>query len=326
MEALHFDLLNDFQHDFPRSHRPFQVIAARLGADERTVVSGFDALRRDGSMVRIGAVFRPNTVGASTLAAMAVPGDRIDEVAGIVNGFAGINHNYLREHEINLWFVATAPDDAALDAELGQIETATGCQVLRLPLIEPFHLDLGFDLSRRARRTFHGSALPQRLHMSPIQREIVRAIEQGLPLVPEPYRQLAQEHGLDPEMLLRQIDTWLDESVISRFGVVVRHLRLGYVANAMLVWDIPDERASEVGRRLAAESCVTLCYRRARAMPRWPYNLYCMVHGTEREQVLRQARELTERAGIGDCAHAQLFQARAFKQRGARYTREQLAA
>lgn len=139
-------LLNDFQRDFPLSPRPFARIAEALGVSEDEVLKRLAALRERGAVSRVGAVVEPNTVGASTLAAMAVPKARLDEVAAIVNAEPAVNHNYEREHEINLWFVVTDADAAGVREVLKRIERKSGLEVLDLPLERAFHIDLGFDL------------------------------------------------------------------------------------------------------------------------------------------------------------------------------------
>jgi len=139
-------LLNDYQHGFPLESRPFARIADELGVGEDDVLDALGELGASGAVSRIGAVVRPNTVGASTLAAMAVPAARLDAVAAVVSRQPEVNHNYAREHEINLWFVITAPDPAGVRAAVGRIETETGLPVLDLPLLESFHIDLGFDM------------------------------------------------------------------------------------------------------------------------------------------------------------------------------------
>lgn len=146
MNRLDQRLLNDFQHGFPLSPAPYADIARELGVSETEVLARLDALMRSGTISRVGAVLRPNTVGASTLAAMAVPPERLEAVAQLVNGYAEVNHNYEREHRLNLWFVATAADAAHLQTVLDDIAARSGIEVLPFPLLEDYHIDLGFDL------------------------------------------------------------------------------------------------------------------------------------------------------------------------------------
>lgn len=140
-------LLNDYQRGLPLEPRPFARIAAELGVGEDEVLDMLRRLEAIGALSRVGAVFAPNRVGASTLAAMAVPPGDLERVAALVSDYPEVNHNYEREHELNLWFVVTAPSRERVEAVLAEIETRTGCPVLDLPLLEAYRLDLGFALS-----------------------------------------------------------------------------------------------------------------------------------------------------------------------------------
>jgi len=146
LSDLEYRLLNDYQRDFPLTSRPFAAIAESLGCDEQTVIDTLQSLTDRNMISRIGPVFRPRRLGASTLAALAVPEDRLDEVAELVNGYDAVNHNYEREHEFNLWFVVTAASREAVDAVLDDIRARSGCRQLNLPMEAAYHIDLGFPL------------------------------------------------------------------------------------------------------------------------------------------------------------------------------------
>lgn len=139
-------LLNDFQHGFPLVPRPFQKIAGDLGVTEAEVLETLETLQQQGFVSRVGAVFRANSIGASTLAALAVPEKQLEDVAEMICGYSEVNHNYQRDHHFNLWFVLTASDEQALNAVLDDIEQRSGLPVMYLPMQEDFHIDLGFDL------------------------------------------------------------------------------------------------------------------------------------------------------------------------------------
>lgn len=126
--------------------RPYAAVAERVGVDEAEVIDRLARLSRGGMVSRVGAVFRPHAVGGSTLAALAVPDDDLERVAALVSAYPEVNHNYQREHRLNLWFVVTAPSAEAVQAVLADISAQTGLEVLDLPLLEHFHIDLGFDL------------------------------------------------------------------------------------------------------------------------------------------------------------------------------------
>lgn len=146
MDDLEKRMIDGFQRDLPLVERPFAQMAEKLGVQEEDVIEALKVLKENGTLSRAGAVFKPNTVGESTLAAMAVPADRLEEVAAIVSGFDEVNHNYEREHRLNLWFVVASAEKGGVERTLEQIEKMTGVKVLNLPMLEDYHLDLGFDL------------------------------------------------------------------------------------------------------------------------------------------------------------------------------------
>ncbi len=154
--------------------------------------------------------------------------------------------------------------------------------------------------------------------LSDPERALVAVLQRGLPLVSHPYKEIGARVGLTERQVIDCLSRWQADGMIRRLGVVVRHHELGYQANAMVVWDVPDEQVREVGRRLGEQQVVTLCYRRPRRLPDWPYNLFCMIHGQDRELVLQHLQSLIARCGLEDIIHEVLFSCRRFKQQGAR--------
>lgn len=150
-------------------------------------------------------------------------------------------------------------------------------------------------------------------------RRLIAAIQDGLPLVPRPYAAIGKSSGMAEAEVIAGLRRLIDDGVIKRFGVIVRHRELGYRANAMVVWDVPEARVGDAGRSLAALPYVTLCYRRPRRLPVWPYNLFCMIHGRDRHVVEALLDQASSTAGLQDLPRAVLFSRRRFKQRGARY-------
>jgi DNA-binding Lrp family transcriptional regulator len=146
LSALEKCLLNEYQRDFPLCASPFAVIADQQGVTEEEVIETLESLQQRGLISRVGPVFAPQRAGASTLAALSVPGDELQRVADIVSNFEEVNHNYEREHGFNLWFVVTASDEAHVQRVLDAIEEETGLAVLNLPLERSFYIDLGFPL------------------------------------------------------------------------------------------------------------------------------------------------------------------------------------
>jgi DNA-binding Lrp family transcriptional regulator len=327
MEPLTERLLNDFQHDFPLTPAPFAQIARRLHTSTTVVLARLRELQLLGAVSRVGPVFRPNTIGASTLAAMQVPPTELEAVAAVVNGFPEVNHNYEREHRYNLWFVVTAADLSALTETLSRIERQAGYTVLSLPLVRDYHIDLGFRMSLADRAPLPIAGMATVTVANGAEHDIshgtaedlIEAIQTGLPLVARPYREIGARLGMTEQAVIGQLRGMIDAGIIKRLGVVVRHHELGYHANAMVVWDVPDERVERIGRQLGDINCVSLCYQRPRRLPDWPYNLFCMVHGQDRDEVLACIARLVEALGLGEIRHTVLFSGRRFKQRGARY-------
>lgn len=313
-------LLNRWQHGFPLVERPFAQIAQRLGRSEAEVIAGFQAARADGSLSRIGGVWAAGAGGAALLVAMAVPPGRLDAVAAQVDALPGVNHNYEREHRFNLWFVITGTDAATLYLRLDALERDTGLNTLRLPMQRVYRIDLGFDLLGSGTAADGARAERRAPPVTEAERPLAALVEGGLPLAAQPYAAWAAQLGGDEADVFAAITRWLDRGTLRRFGVVVRHHELGFDRNAMTVFDVPDDEVDERGAALAAQPGVTLCYRRARAAG-WPYNLYCMVHGREREAVRATIATAARAAGLDRLPHEVLFSLRRFKQQGGSYFR-----
>lgn len=159
------------------------------------------------------------------------------------------------------------------------------------------------------------------MELNDIDRELLVCAANGLDLVERPFAAIARAVGLGEDEAIARLRTLRDAGAIKRLGLVVRHRELGYRANAMAVWDLPEDRVDAVGQRMAAFPFVTLCYRRRRAPPRWPFNLFAMIHGTDRAVVTAQIAGLVAELGLGGAPQAVLFSRRRYKQRGAHYAR-----
>ena len=155
--------------------------------------------------------------------------------------------------------------------------------------------------------------------MADLTQSIIHAIQDGIPLTPRPFAHIANDVGSDEDTVIEIVRDLQARGVIKRFGVIVRHRELGFRANAMVVWDVPDESVCMTAKRLTEDPAVTLCYRRPRRLPSWPYNLFCMVHGLDRVSVQQKISALRRAAGIQELPYSILFSRRRFKQRGARY-------
>jgi len=313
-------LVDHWQRQFPLVERPFAAAGRAFGLDEMASLATFRRLRDAGVISRIGAVVKPHTVGASTLAAMRVPDLRLDEVAAIVSRQPTVTHNYQRTHPFNLWFVVAGPDPATVADTLRRIEEECGLAVLDLPLVRAFHVDLGFSLTGADSRDEMPPAVRQAYQVDGLDRSLLGVIEEGLPIIPRPYDDIADRLGVDADDVCGRLRLLAETGIIGRFGCVVNHRALGYRANAMAVWDIADDLVDAVGQRLCRHPKVSLCYRRPRRLPGWPYNLFCMVHAKRQDDALEVVDELNRILEGAARGHSVLFSTRCFKQRGATFS------
>jgi len=316
-------LRDAYQRDFPICETPFAEIASRLHCRASEVLRRFTVLERCGVVSRIGPVFPPGCIGASTLVAMAVPRARLESVAEWVNRYRAVSHTHEREHEFNLWFVLSAPNAGELYDTLVDIRRRTGLDVLDLRLERVYDIDLEFPLWQRtpighcpvARGAYSPGQAPQ---LDASDRRLVRAIQDGLSLTPRPYAVVADRIGLSEAQVMDGIRRLLGEGLIVRMGVVVRDQELDRRESAMVVVDVPCAQVDMIGERLARVAPATRCYRRIRRSPAWPYNLYCMLHARDRAEVMGWTEELLPNV-VGDLHYTVLLGRRRFRPRGARY-------
>lgn len=326
LDAWDRALLNEIQLNFPLGARPFAELAARLGADEGRVLRSLRLLKEAGIIRRLGGIFDSRRLGYwGTLGALKVPPGRIAEVAAVVNSYEAVTHNYLREHEYNMWFTVLTETQAAGLAILEEIAARTGIpDLLNLPALRFFKIYVYFDCldgqagpgPAPAVGVYDVSAIRAR-PLDPAEKALVRRLQQGLPLVPRPYAALGREVGYSEEEVLRKVADFLATGVLRRLGAALKHQRVGYVANAMIVWQVPEETLVATGLGLAAFPEVTHCYQRV-TTPAWPYNLYTVIHGQSREQALAVASRLAGSAGL-EGRYQVLFSTAELKKSSMRY-------
>jgi DNA-binding Lrp family transcriptional regulator len=315
--GLRFALLNDWQRDFPLAEAPFAVIGAACGAEANSVLDHYRALLREGAISRIGGVWGAGAGGAALLCAFRVPPHRLEAVAAQVSAHPGVNHNYEREHEHNLWFVITGGSAESVASAVDDLDVQTGCRALRLRMQHAYRIDLGFDL--RGPLATGGLATATRAPpVADADVPLAAFLEHGLPLLARPFDAWAEALRCSPAEVMGTLQRWLQQGTLRRFGAIVRHHEAGFSHNAMTVFDVPDAQVDACGAILASQRGVTLTYRRERAQG-WSYNLYCMVHGRDRDAVRAAIATAIERGGLAAHPHEILFSRRRFKQAGARY-------
>ncbi len=322
-------LIDGYQSGFPVERRPFRAVAAGLGITEDEAIARVRALRKSGVFRRFGPVLNPPVIGSSTLAAVQAPTNQFDDVADVINSYRQINHNYRRDHSWNMWFVVTAASQETRDRILAEIEAETGCEVLVLPMLTDYYIDLEFPVvnaDRFARESLEAAidASATRISeeavgdLSRFDADLLLEIQAGFPLSATPYEALADTLGVDVERVLSSIKRLQDDGCIKRIGCVINHVVTGFNANCMVVWDVPDEELDARGQGAGELPYVTLCYHRPRRPDQeWPYNLFTMIHGRDPAAVDEQIDELADSYLPFD--HERLYSTATLKQTGAQY-------
>jgi len=259
-----------------------------------------------GTLTRFGPLFQIERAGGLfVLAAIEVPEGEFERITAIVNAFPEVAHNYRREHALNMWFVIAAETPAVAWAACDQIEAVTGLPVHAFPKEREYFVGLYLPLlgpSTAAAPAPPPPAAAGALALTEADRELIAATQSGLPLVPRPYDAVAAMLGSSGQAVRTRLAELLAAGVVRRIAAVPNHYRLGYTANGMSVWDVDDARVDELGEKVGALGFVTHCYRRPRALPAWPYNLFAMAHGASREEVAAKADRIA--VILGDACHA----------------------
>ena len=316
------ELINRFQGGFPLSERPYFQVAAKLGIKEAALTPLLESLLGEGYLSRFGPLYDAARLGgALTLAAMSVPEAVFERVAAQVNALPAVAHNYKREHALNMWFVVATGSPEELPEVLREIEAKTGIPVHSFPKEREFYLGLWLRLDANGRVDTVSS--PQRelapsLPLDELDRAIIAATQDGLPLQDDPYVLVGRQLGVDSGVLLQRLRGMLETGVIRRIGAVPNHYRLGLRGNGMTVWDIPDGEVDALGKRLGGLDFVSHCYRRPRHPGVWPYNLFAMVHGADRLEVLAKTEQMTALLDGHFRAYDVLFSGAVLKKTGLR--------
>ena len=314
--------INTFQGGFPLVERPYSLAAEEIGMDEAGLLHLIGDLLQSGVLSRFGPLYDASRLGgAHTLAAMAVPESRFEAVAEQVNALPEVAHNYRREHPLNMWFVVATPTRSAVGETLDRITRGTGLVVHDFPKRHEFYIGLWLHLDEYGRvDTVPVPPTPRTAPVSldQLDRRIIALTQGGLPLVPEPAAALAGELGIEPAELLARLQHMLDAGVIRRVGAVPNHYRLGLRGNGMTVWDLPDESAVALGERVGALDFVSHAYLRPRHPGVWRYNLFAMVHGEGRDEVLDKSARIRGLLGDDCRGYDILFSSRILKKTGLR--------
>ena len=309
------ELLYQMQHAFPLSQRPFRDLAQTLGSSENEVIDTVQRLKEEGIIRQTSAIFDTKRLGyKSSLVAFKVPEEKIEYAANIINAHPGVSHNYLRNHDYNIWFtMAVAPDSKlGLEKTIDILKEKSGADdAIILPTLKMFKIKVQMDTTgKRAKKEKVHKASHKEIDLTPEHIEVIKALQKDINIIEEPFAEITDALGISHEKLFKIADELKDAGVMRRFATILNHRKAGFGANAMSVWSVPQEQGEEIGRQLAEFSAVSHCYLRPR-YPNWPYNLFAMVHAKTQEECDSLIEEMAAETGLQD--YSKLYSTREFK-------------
>ena len=312
-------LLNLMQGRFPIAERPYVTVAQEAGISEPQAIARVKELIDERIIRQVTPIFDTRALGySSMLVAAKVDPDNPWRAAKVINEHPGVSHNYLRNHEFNIWFtIATAPDSPlGLDETLEVLGREAGAESIRqLPTLKLFkiRMDLEMKGDTDALAKAVEVAPPAETEPQPYDERdvaVIRALQGDMHVIEEPYAPAAAELGMSQEQLLEHLRGMQERKLLRRVAAILFHRRAGFSANGMGVWKVPEERVIELGPRMAAFRGISHCYQRP-IYPDWPYSIFTMAHGRSKEECDAILDSIAEHTGISE--RATLYSSTEFK-------------
>jgi DNA-binding Lrp family transcriptional regulator len=305
-------VLNLMQGSFPLVPQPYAAVAAEAGLTEDEVLRRVQRLLDERIIRQVTPIFDTRALGyGSMLVAAKVDPEHPWRAAKIINSHPGVSHNYLRNHEFNMWFTLAVEGDSKLGLQgtLDVLQELTGAESIRqLPTLKLFkiRMDLEMEADTKALASEGVSQAPVDLEgvaYDERDKDVIRATQGDLPVVAEPYAPAAAALGLTQAELLEHLAAMQERGILRRVAAILFHRRAGFSANGMGVWKVPDEQIAELGPRMAAFRGISHCYERP-TYEDWPYSIFTMAHGRSKEEcdaildAIADEFEITERATL----------------------------
>jgi DNA-binding Lrp family transcriptional regulator len=314
-EKLENELLFQMQNSFPMVERPFEVIAQELGVNEEEVLSTVRKLKEEKIIRQTSAIFDTKRLGyKSSLVAFKVAEDKVEEAADIINAHPGVSHNYLRNHDYNIWFtMAVAPDSKlGLEKTIEILKVRTGAQdAIILPTLKMFKISVKMDTTgKRAKKEKLKKLAHKEITLTPEHIAVIKALQKDIEVTEEPFKKSIEDLGLSNERFFALAHALKDAGVMRRFATILNHRKAGFGANAMSVWAVPEEEGEKIGKEIAEFSAVSHCYLRP-SYPNWPYNLFAMVHAKTQEECDTLIEEMAKESGLTE--YSKLYSTVEFK-------------
>ncbi|MEA2230651.1 MAG: siroheme decarboxylase [Solirubrobacteraceae bacterium] len=292
LDDLDRRVLNLMQGSFPLDPRPYASVAAAAEVTEGEILARVQRLLDERIIRQVTPIYDTRALGyGSMLVAAKVDAEHPWRAAKIVNSHPGVSHNYLRNHEFNMWFTIAVEEESKLGLQgtLDVLQELTGAQSIRqLPTLKLFkiRMDLEMEASTDTLATEGIAETPVDLDgvaYDELDKQVIRATQGDLPVVPEPYAPAAAELGMTPAALLEQLAGMKERGILRRVAAILYHRRAGFSANGMGVWKVPDEQISELGPRMASFRGISHCYQRP-TYEDWPYSVFTMAHGRSKDE------------------------------------------
>jgi siroheme decarboxylase len=306
LDELDRRLLNLMQASFPLAQRPYVEVAGLAGVDEQEVLRRVQRLIDERIIRQVTPIFDTRVLGyKSMLVAASVDPEHPHRAAKIINSHPGVSHNYLRNHDFNLWFtIATEPDSPlGLEGTLELLQRLTGAESVRqLPTLKLFKIRMDLEMEGDTEALVSAGVAeepvePDPIELSELDLAVIRSLQGDMPVVPEPYEPAAEELGISQQRLLDQLESMRERRALRRVAAILYHRRAGFSANGMGVWRVPEERMLELGPRMASFRGISHCYQRP-TYPDWPYSLFTMAHGRSKEECDAILDSIAEDTGI----------------------------
>jgi siroheme decarboxylase len=308
LDELDKRLLNLMQGSFPLAERPYAEVARLAKVPQDEVLHRVQRLLDDRIIREVTPIFDTRVLGyKSMLVAAKVDAEHPHRAAQIVNSHPGVSHNYLRNHDFNLWFtVAVEPGSKlGLDGTLEVLQRLTGAESVRqLPTLKLFKIRMDLEMeggteALAAAGVEQEPVVPDPIELSDLDLAAIRALQGPMEVVPEPYARAAADLGLDQRAFLDHLESMRERKALRRVAAILFHRRAGFSANGMGVWKVPDERISKLGPRMAAFRGISHCYQRP-TYPDWPYSVFTMAHGRSKDECDAILDSIADETGIED--------------------------
>ena len=310
LDELDKRLLNLMQAQFPIAMRPYQDVAAKAGIDEEVAMARVSRLLEQRIIRQVTPIFDTRALGySSMLVAAKVDPDNPWRAAKVINEHPGVSHNYLRNHEFNIWFtIATEPDSPlGLQETLEVLGRLAGAESVRqLPTLKLFKIRMDLEMEAGTEKLARAAeavapAETERQPYDELDIAVIRALQGDMAVVSKPYASAAAAVGLPQERFLEHLDGMRERRLLRRVAAILYHRRAGFSANGMGVWKVPDERITEMGPRMAAYRGISHCYQRP-TYKDWPYSVFTMAHGRSKEECDAILDAIAAETGIADRA------------------------